>query len=110
MASVCQGTLTLPRAGGAFLCPLNREISPWPGAAECEKDVMSYRVVLILKSGERVADDARMSPRCTPEIGEVIEIFIDTRVLRARVKGIAKTPTDRPDPEERMDLVIAREI
>ena len=71
---------------------------------------MPYRVVLILKSGERVADDAWTSPQPTPVIGEVIELSIKARVVRARVKGIAKTPADRSDPEEHVDLVIANEI
>jgi hypothetical protein len=80
------------------------------GATECEKDVMAYRVVLVLKSGEHEARDAWTSPWRTPVIGEVIELSIDARVLRARVKGIAKAPADKPDPEERADLVIAKEI
>jgi hypothetical protein len=87
---------------------LNRN-GAWPGAAEFEKDVMPYRLVLILKNGERMADDAWTSPRRTPVIGEVIELSVDTCVVRALVKGIAKTPADWPDPEEHVDLIFARE-
>jgi len=71
---------------------------------------MLYRVVLILKSGERVADDAWTSPHRTPVIGEVIELPMGTRDVRAIVKGIARPPTDRPEADAHSDLIIAREI
>ena len=54
---------------------------------------MPYRVVLILKSGEHVADDAWTSPHRT-----------------AIVRGIARPPTDTPEADSHSDLVIAREI
>ena len=71
---------------------------------------MSYRVVLIFKSGEREAHDAWNSPRRTPAIGEVIQLPIGTRIVRAIVKGIARPPTDRPEADANSDLVLAREI
>lgn len=76
---------------------------------------MPYHVVLIFKSGGREAHDAWNSPRRTPAIGEVIELPIGTRVIRAIVKGIARPPTHgpeagRPEADEHFDLVIAREI
>jgi hypothetical protein len=71
---------------------------------------MPYRVVLITKSGERETHDAWTSPRRTPEIGEVIEISIKTRVVRALVKGIARASADGLEGDESCDLVIAREI
>jgi hypothetical protein len=71
---------------------------------------MPYRVVLILKSGEHVADDAWTSPHRTAVIGEVIELPFKARVVRAIVRGIARPPTDTPEADSHSDLVIAREI
>jgi hypothetical protein len=71
---------------------------------------MPYRVMLIHKSGERETRDVWTSQRRTPVIGEVIELPIDTRMVRAIVKGIARAPADRSDADALYDVIIAKEI
>jgi len=71
---------------------------------------MPYRVVLIFKNGDRAEAEIRFSQDRTPDIGMMIEVPYENRIVRAHVRGIVKSRAKLPNTPAADDLVMAREI
>jgi len=73
-------------------------------------EAMPYRVVLIFKNGDRASAEIRFSQERTPDIGMMIEVPYEKRIVRAQVRGIVRARATLPNTPAGDNLVIAREI